>query len=1074
MSSSSLSNFVGRIKKGAAPGNSFLLAALLIAGLAALPLWFDSGLLNTRGGGDSPFLLQRINQLAAALNDGHFPVRWMPDANYGFGYPFYNFYAPLSIYFAAAFKAIGFSYVWAVQLVQLSGFLVAAWAMFKLARRWLGSAWAAILASAAYTLAPFHMVNVYVRGDSLAEFWAMAFYPLLLLTLDAMFTNGTRRGHRAKLYPLALVALTFASVILSHNISALIFTPFVLLYLFLALWDPRSLDLEAPGSGESTSADSHDSAEACIRDTDSEETTSVMVPAFHQLLWPAAALLLGLALAAWFWLPALSESDSVQLDPVTAGYFQYDNHFRDTNLVQGSFIFNYNVAGGGAFRMGLVQTGLILAGLAYLIHQRRTNSSEPAAIKKKNLIYIAAGLLISTFMITSLSKALWANLPLLPFVQFPWRFLSVQAFFGALAVGGLGLLPAKRILVPLLLVILLVTGLAGLQLDFMKIDDRDVTPERLAEYEWFTGNIGTTVSAEYLPQSVAPRPFTSPWLNIDQRDKIQILDGRLAGAALAERRTSFQAWRLDVRSPQATLTLPILYWDGWSAAIDGNDIPIWPAPGSGLITAQLPEGSHFLELNLNRTPVRWAAEVLSAAGLVLFIFLLIWADHRWKPGRTTLIVIAAVVITALVLLIIPESAAENDDLNWDFDQLAYLHHSDDGISFTDDSRLKYVQYSADQVSAGSILSISLDWETLNSDQVALDIVSPAVNRFPDIPLIASQIMTKTEADEAFEFLIPTNAPSGLFLPALRLLNEAALTSSGQKRGELYLRPLRILDNPDLALDPHRSLSVRPLNVMQRTSTILDLQLSWLTSQQLTQNYNFSLRLADAQGLEITQFDNQPGYGFLPSSGWLPGVWVDDWLALPLPADLAQREAPYSLGVRLYDLASGEVVLLRHLGQLEWQDSQLHFQAAAPAAQLPENLVGLTADFEQQILLNGYTLRKEGDVQVLNIYWQAATSNLDDYSRFVHLVDPDSGEIITQSDAVPRNNSFPTSQWLEGSIVEDTVYLNTGDLPPGEYLIYLGLYKLVGGNIVPLAPSDVSGQISEDGRLLLPEPLIIKP
>ncbi|HIP73511.1 MAG TPA: hypothetical protein EYH05_19205, partial [Anaerolineae bacterium] len=117
----------------------FLAAALLVAVAAAWPLMAQPGLLNTRGGGDSPFLLQRVQQLVTAVAQGHFPVRWMPDANYGYGYPFYNFYAPLSIYITAVFRAIGFSYVRAIQLSQLAGFLTAAAGMFYLARRWFRS-----------------------------------------------------------------------------------------------------------------------------------------------------------------------------------------------------------------------------------------------------------------------------------------------------------------------------------------------------------------------------------------------------------------------------------------------------------------------------------------------------------------------------------------------------------------------------------------------------------------------------------------------------------------------------------------------------------------------------------------------------------------------------------------------------------------------------------------------------------------------------------------------------------------------------------------------------------------------
>jgi len=166
-----------------------LFLALLVAVVAAVPLFAGPGLLNTRGGGDSPFLLQRLHQLSAALADGHFPARWMPDANYGYGYPFFHYSAPLSLYVAVLVRLLGAGYVAAIQLAQLVGFLAAAAAAFALGRRWLGGDAAGLLVSAAYTVAPFHLVNVYVRGDSLAEFWAMALYPLVLLAADRLLAD---------------------------------------------------------------------------------------------------------------------------------------------------------------------------------------------------------------------------------------------------------------------------------------------------------------------------------------------------------------------------------------------------------------------------------------------------------------------------------------------------------------------------------------------------------------------------------------------------------------------------------------------------------------------------------------------------------------------------------------------------------------------------------------------------------------------------------------------------------------------------------------------------------------------
>ena len=110
-------------------------ALLLLALLAALPLWTGPGLVNTRGGGDSPFLFFRLQQLVTNLHEGVFPARWMPDAAYGLGYPFFNYYAALPYYLGAIFNLIGFDLLVSIKLVQTLGCVFAAWAMYRWAGR---------------------------------------------------------------------------------------------------------------------------------------------------------------------------------------------------------------------------------------------------------------------------------------------------------------------------------------------------------------------------------------------------------------------------------------------------------------------------------------------------------------------------------------------------------------------------------------------------------------------------------------------------------------------------------------------------------------------------------------------------------------------------------------------------------------------------------------------------------------------------------------------------------------------------------------------------------------------------
>jgi Gpi18-like mannosyltransferase len=139
---------------------------LILALLAAAPLW-GPGIVNTRAGGDSPFLLWRTHQMAANLRAGVFPVRWMPDAAYGYGYPFFSYYAALPFYLAGLLHVVGLDILTAIKLTQTLGFIAAAFAMYGWMRRHLSQA-GAWLAAVAYTFAAFHLVNVYTRGDSLS------------------------------------------------------------------------------------------------------------------------------------------------------------------------------------------------------------------------------------------------------------------------------------------------------------------------------------------------------------------------------------------------------------------------------------------------------------------------------------------------------------------------------------------------------------------------------------------------------------------------------------------------------------------------------------------------------------------------------------------------------------------------------------------------------------------------------------------------------------------------------------------------------------------------------------------
>ena len=1077
------------------------MAVVLVALVAAGPALGEPGLLNTRGGGDSPFLLQRLHQLTAALADGHFPARWMPDAAYGDGYPFYNFYAPLSIYVAAVFRLLGFSFVRAIHLAQLAGFVVAGLGAFYLARRWLGSPWAGLLAAVAYTVAPFHMVNVYVRGDSLAEFWAMAWYPWVLLAADRLVVTSDQRRvtsdegsllvtrHSSLVTSIALFALAYAALILSHNISALIFSPFLLLYLLFGFW----------------------------RDRRATRKTS-----FAPLLRSAAALLLAFALAAWFFVPALAEQGVAQLGPVTEGYFHYSNHFRGLTLVQGGLLFDYNPDGGIAFRMGLVQAALAVVGGWALVAGRR----RPATNAQRPLLFILASFLLATFMITPLSRPLWDHLPLLPFTQFPWRFLSVQALFGALLTGALvsgaggqrsgG---AKEIGSPLLLrsraplltvgasLVLIAAALLGLTTDHLILTDADVTAERLAQYEWFTGNVGTTISAEYLTPAAAPRPWTSAWLNSGTRDRAVAVAGELSAATLRTRTTTRQTWDVAAGPGGATVVFPTLMWPGWRAEIDGQPVQLAAQPGSGLMTLTTPEGEHAVTLTLGRTPIRVVAEAVSVVALVVttLLFLVGVLPTRHSPpaphpsassdADAALLTDHWPLLTLCLLLLAALAFAWGDDprelppgdLTWDFAQMAYLHHDRDGVAFEDGARLYEYGYSADEVIAGQTLTVTLSVAPGDGRAATLALVTPASARptadgSATPPVVVAATVPLSAATALFVLPIPPDAPPGLYVPRLTLDGARPLLPSGGTRGDLFLRPVRVesgIRNYELGMESREAedagrqpaLQVETLGLALRDATTLEGRFAWYTARPLGARYQFSWRLQDAAGGTLAQLDAQPGYGFQPSTLWPAGQWTADWLALRLPD--AAVEGDYPLVMRLYDPTSGQTLLTRRAGVMTWADGRWTARLHEPVLALPTDLSPTTATFGRddgpRIALPGYRLARDDDALRLTLVWQAAGAP-GDFTRFVHLLDA-GGNIVAQFDGAPAGDSYPTGQWQPGEVVADALTFDLSALPPGEYRVAVGFYAPTEG--LPRLPATDGSGLLPDGRFILPVKVVVE-
>lgn len=1021
------------------------------------PLLAGQGPVHTRGGGDSPFLFVRLEQLVAGLRAGAFPVRWMPDAAYGLGYPFFDFYAALPYYVAALFRFLGWGPILSLQATQVLGVLLAAGSMFLLARDLFRHPAAAALAAVAYTCAPFHLVNVYVRGDSLSEFYAFVFYPLVFWALRRLRADPSPSRT-------AWLALSYGGLLLSHNLSALILSPFVAAYALYLLWPAPQ---PAPG------------------------TPSPPHPALWQrvdwrALWRiACGGALGLALSASLYQAVLFDLDHVWMgvkDIQTSGFFHYSSQFRGRDLIQPALLFDYEISGPTPFAMGAVQAAVISTGLIALLVDLLRHRRKRTTGARSSAAFWVAGFALSTVMITPLSRFLWDRFPLLPIIQFPWRFLSVQAFFGALIVGELAeRLPRPWWVATIGSALLTIAAVGNLRPEYLPIDELDVTPERLALFESFTTNIGTTIRGEYLPASVEPRPWASAAsLDRGRSPPPAALEGQVTEVTLLGRSARSERWRVNVASDQAHLVFYTLYFPGWRAdRVTGERserLAIEPLPNSGLVSLRLSQGQHTISLRFVRTPERWIADLISlAAGLTIGASFVLergpLRGTRWKrvvAAAGGFGVLLGVLFLLGGMLSARGSTSTADPLSMDFDRMPFLHHNPDGIDFDGRARLLAYQYE-ETVSGGSALTVTLRWMD-GADLIAdLRLVSPA-DPHPDLapaPAPLSEARTPIEGTTTRHVLpIPPDAASGMYYLALRVFDgpEAvhAVNERGDTLGTTYLRPVWVANprpaqeaDPILARFGDRILLRDDVQVREKGGH-WEVKLTWQAAAPIPANYTCSLNMLDAGGHLLAQRDLEggPGHGFWPTSAWPTGEWLTDRLRLPVPPDVEAKSAA-ALHIVLYDRslpglpAAGSVVV--------------PLTERAHINQVPEAAHQVGADFGSQVRLLGYDLAQDASALRLTLHWQSLRPMPDDYTVFVHLFDPESEAIAVQFDARPLQGTYPTNWWRTGEVVSDEVALPLTEVTAGRYMLAVGLYDRRGDRLPAV---DAHQMAIPDGRLIL--------
>lgn len=333
-----------------------------------------------------------------------------------------------------------------------------------------------------------------------------------------LWATGARRK--------VLIALGVAFIILSHNIAAMLFIPVVGVY----AWR-RSL----------------------------------------------RQVLLGILIAAYFWLPAVTGGSYVQ----GLSNINFADHFSELSqlLIPG---WGTGFSGPGtpydemSQQLGL---GAVLIGFATIPQS-----------------YI---LILIAFMTTGSSLFIWKSFPFLQILQYPWRFLMYVPFI----VGSLAKQMPKRFAAPVAAISVLVALPYTKPVVYESRNDEYYLSRR--EFTDGTASIGNSISTRW-----------TPWKSERANQKIEIIEGS-GSVHQRELKPTRYNFTVDAATP-VTVRVNTVYFPGWQVSLNSHWSDLVPDE-DGLMRISLLPGTHSAIVVLHNTRLRQFALGISLASFIWLI-----------------------------------------------------------------------------------------------------------------------------------------------------------------------------------------------------------------------------------------------------------------------------------------------------------------------------------------------------------------------------------------------------------------------------------------------------------------------
>jgi len=520
---------------------------MVAAFAVVVPFFF----LGNPSGHDFEFHVFSWMEVVHQWKEGILYPRWASLAHWGYGEARFLFYPPASWNLGAVlgaflpWKTVSGAYVWIA--LGASGF-----SMFLLARRWLGRN-DAIFAAVLYAVNPYHLIVVYWRS-ALAELLAGCLLPLLLHCV----LRADEEGRRMAL-PLGLIV---AAAWLTNAPSA------VMVNYSLALL---------------------------------VVTVAILRRNAWVLVYGAAAVLLGAALAGFYLIPAAYEEKWVNLGEVLApGVRPFDN-FLFTNINDADHNrFNLLVSIIAAAEI------LVLGGAGFL--SRSWRREKPVLWWTLSAWAGAAVLLMCPF-----TFIFWDYLPKLRFVQLPWRWLlCLNVAFALLVTVACRRWATRLVLCGVLFGLVWTVGHRVQQPWWDTSADIEELHDAIADGGGYEG------TDEYVPAGADPYELNK------SAPPVAVVSGARARIEIGEWSPQAKVFSAEVPRPEK-LRLRLFDYPAWAVEVNGSKVVTEVQDVTGEIVVPVQAGANLVRVTFIRTRDRLVGNIIA---LLALLVALVWAIQQ--------------------------------------------------------------------------------------------------------------------------------------------------------------------------------------------------------------------------------------------------------------------------------------------------------------------------------------------------------------------------------------------------------------------------------------------------------------